>query len=229
MKIEKIFENEFFVFVDKAAMVLTTPSREGDRDARPCLGLDLQKQMNRQIFPVHRLDFEVSGLVMFAKTPEAHSQANTWFEKKHVVKTYQAVTEGQSFEHIPPQVANTRKLFTPEIDQEFVWKCLLLRGKKRSYEHPTGKNSETVAIYKGLQNSWHRWQVQPLTGRSHQLRYELSRHGFPIIGDELYGSKQQWTSAGIALRAHRLDFAQEANAAKWDLPPSLEISGLWQK
>ena len=59
-----LFQNEHFVIMDKPAMVLTVPDRH--QSDRPCLGLELQKELKTQIFPVHRLDYEVSGLVLFA-------------------------------------------------------------------------------------------------------------------------------------------------------------------
>jgi len=230
MKLEVVFENEHFVFLDKEAMVLTTPSREGKADSRPCLGLELQKQQGRRIFPVHRLDFEVSGIVMFAKNSEAHAQANGWFEYKQVFKTYEALSEDQNFEHIPPQIQNPRKMFELTTGEKFLWKSRLLRGKKRAYEHATGKLSETEALYLGRDktNGFHRWELHPLTGRPHQLRYELSRHGFPIVGDELYGSRKAFTKPGIALRAVKIDFSKTPQAKSFGLPANLHVSSLWQ-
>lgn len=227
MKLEIVFENENFVFADKPALVLSTLSREGARDERECLGIELQNQLKIQIFPVHRLDFEVSGLVMFAKNAKAHRLANEWFEKKQVFKVYHALSGDQSFEHIPENIKNHRRHFVPTLNEKFLWKSRLLRGKKRSYEHATGKASETEAIYLGreAQRKWHHWELHPLTGRPHQLRYELSRHGFPIIGDELYGSKISFTKPGIALRAVKIDFTAAKNADSLGLPRDLQISG----
>lgn len=228
MTLEIVFENEHFVVLDKPALVLTTPSREGRADQRPCLGLQLQEHLKIQIFPVHRLDFEVSGLVLFAKNAQAHSRANTWFEKKLVVKTYQAFSEGPSFAHIPANVQIPREKLEPRLQQMFSWKNLLLRGKKRSYAHPTGKPSETLARYQGFDTNknWHFWELQPLTGRPHQLRYELSSRGFPIIGDALYGAQRRFAEPGIALRAVKIDFSKVKEAPQWALPLRLEVAGL---
>ncbi|WP_413288105.1 RluA family pseudouridine synthase [Bdellovibrio sp. HCB337] len=228
MNLNIIFENSHFAILDKDAMVLTTPSREGESDQRECLGLELQKQLKQQIFPVHRLDFEVSGLVLFAKTAEAHAKANTWFERKQVFKTYLAFSEGQSFEHIPANVKNHRTKMDPKEGEKFFWKSRLLRGKKRAYDHATGKPSETEAVYVGydVSQKWHRWELHPLTGRPHQLRFELSSHGFPIVGDELYGAKRVFNKPGIALRAIRIDFSRAAGAKELGLPQVVEVPGL---
>lgn len=120
MNLKIIFENEHFVVVDKEPMVLTTPSRQGTADPRPCLGTALQAQLKSQIFPVHRLDFEVSGLVIYGKNSRAHSAANGWFEQKNVFKIYRAMTEGE----------------TLASGQKFLWTCQILRGKKE----PTSTN-----------------------------------------------------------------------------------------
>jgi tRNA pseudouridine32 synthase/23S rRNA pseudouridine746 synthase len=229
MKLDLIFENEHFAILDKPALVLSTPSREGPADERECLGMELQKQLKIQIFPVHRLDFEVSGLVMFAKNAQAHRLANAWFENKQIFKIYQAYTSGQGFDHIPAEVKNFRDKLEPKGQEKFFWKSRLIRGKRRSYAHATGKPSETEAIYigKDAKSKWHRWELHPLTGRPHQLRFELSSHGFPIIGDELYGSKLIFTKPGIALRAIKIDFTKTKEAKALGLPQTLEISSLF--
>ncbi|MBC7372210.1 MAG: RNA pseudouridine synthase [Bdellovibrionaceae bacterium] len=225
MKLEILFENENFVAVDKEAMILTTPSREGEDDDRPCLGRELQKHLGVQIFPVHRLDFEVSGIVMFAKNPKAHSTANSWFEHKKVFKTYHAYTGNQTFAHIPESVENRRQFFTLDQGEEFVWKSRLLRGKRRTYEHKTGKPSETKANYLSIdaETGWHQWELFPLTGRPHQLRFELSSHGYPIVGDKLYGSDVEFNQPGIALRAVEIDFSRAPQASSLGLPESLQV------
>lgn len=228
MKLDIVFSNEHFVVLDKPAMVLTTPSREGAADERECLGWALQNELKTQIFPVHRLDFEVSGLVMFAKNAKAHAVANGWFEHKSVFKVYQAWTTDQNFGHIPANVKNDRKVLNPKPEEKFHWKSRLLRGKRRSYEHATGKPSETEAIYLGKDKTtgWHRWELHPLTGRPHQLRYELSTHGFSIVGDELYGSKVKYTKPGIALRAVKIDFTKTPGAEEFSLPKTIEVTPL---
>lgn len=189
-----VFQNEHWVIVDKAAGVLTTPARFQDQDQRPCLGLQLQTKLKRQIFPVHRLDYEVSGLVLFALDAKAHAQGNFWFENKQVVKKYQALTEG-----------------APEpgwqIGQVFQWHNKLLRGKKRAYESPHGKHSETIATWQGWRDGRMFWLLQPLTGRPHQLRVHLFQHGFPILGDQLYGSQFNYRPEAIALQSVLLDFS----------------------
>jgi tRNA pseudouridine32 synthase/23S rRNA pseudouridine746 synthase len=211
-----VFENANFVALDKPAGWLSVPSRAGVDDPRPCLGIELQKS-HPGALPVHRLDVEVSGLVLFARNADSHRAANAWFESRTIHKLYEAWTEGA-----PPAWGSEPRL----------WESSLLRGKRRAYESPAGKPARTRAHWlrtirvPATGAEAQAWHVEPLTGRSHQLRYELALHGFPILGDELYGAKTPWKSGAIALRAIRIDFSEVAGAADAGLPARLEVEGL---
>ncbi|MNL62086.1 hypothetical protein D3C87_1860750 [compost metagenome] len=102
-----------------------------------------------------------------------------------------------------------------------------MRGKRRSYESPHGKPSLTIATYKGRQGAYHAWYLEPVTGRPHQLRFELSRHGFPIVGDSLYGSREKYGVDKVALCAFKIDFSKAAGAKELGLPEVIEIAALW--
>ncbi|QDK37289.1 RluA family pseudouridine synthase [Bdellovibrio sp. NC01] len=223
--INVVFQNEHFVICDKPSGVLSTPSRFEDEDTRACLGKTLQHELGIQIFPVHRLDFEVSGLVMYAKSMESHRAANAWFENRTVTKTYCALTSGQDFSHIPDNVQNTKHAIELKVGHKYTWTAKVLRGKRRAYESPQGKPSLTEAIYLGVNsNGFHLWDLHPVTGRSHQLRFDLSRHGFPIIGDILYGSKERWLADdAIALRSYEIDFSRAKQREKFSLPQKISI------
>lgn len=221
MNLKVAFENENFVIVDKESGVLSTPARFQDQDERPCLGTFLQESLKIQIFPVHRLDYEVSGLVMYAKNAEAHRISNLWFERKQVSKTYRALSTGPNFAHLLPQVKPRNAELEVGVIQE--WKCRLLRGKKRAYENSHGKDSVTLAQFLGSSGKHYQWDLKPVTGRSHQLRYEMSRHGHPIVGDALYGSKESWKLESIALRAYKIDFSQAPQAGDLGLSAELVI------
>ncbi|RYZ81171.1 MAG: RNA pseudouridine synthase, partial [Proteobacteria bacterium] len=178
----------------------------------------------RQIYPVHRLDFEVSGLVLFAKNAKSHSAANGWFENRQVSKTYLAITELQNYAHIPPNIPNPRIPVATVPGNDHEWKSLLLRGKRRAYEHASGKPSQTIARVLASTKKHVLWQLHPKTGRPHQLRYELGRHGFPICGDALYGSNVVFSPGGIALRSSAIDFSATPGAASFGLPERVEVA-----
>lgn len=210
----QIFENTNFLAVDKRPGFLSVPSRMGEKEDRPCEIIDWTRKKQFRLWAIHRLDEQVSGILLFAKTAEAHRVANGWFEKRLAHKTYEALTEAAD------------KSFKP--NEKLVWKSRLLRGKKRAYEREFGKEAITEAVFLG--NGL--WKLFPLTGRSHQLRFELSKHGFPILGDSLYGSKEPSPISGaIALRAVELDFSQCPEKEAFGLPQKIKTEGIleWWK
>jgi tRNA pseudouridine32 synthase/23S rRNA pseudouridine746 synthase len=207
MSYQTIFVNSHFIIVDKAPLVLSVPSRTGSQDERPCLGRLLEADLGVQIYPVHRLDYEVQGLIMYALTPAAQKAGNDWFLKKDISKTYCALSKSSG-------------KFV--IGESYEWTCKLLRGKKRAYESPHGKESLTLARLISIdQSGLSHWELEPVTGRSHQLRYELFRHDEVIVGDSLYGSLAQFQTLGIALRAFKIDFKKIKNRELFGLPENI--------
>jgi tRNA pseudouridine32 synthase / 23S rRNA pseudouridine746 synthase len=209
-----LFENEHFILVDKPGGWLSVPSQWGEEDPRPVLNIELSKQFGQQIWPVHRLDLDVTGVVLFAKNARAHQIANTWFEKRSIDKTYEAWTEGS-----PPKT------------NFFEWNSMLQRGKKRSFVSPKGKLAVTRALWKKTielpTGTVQDWVLDPITGRPHQLRVHLSSNGYPIVGDKLYGATREFLPNTLALRAVKLNFSGCDEAESLGLPkellaPSLE-------
>lgn len=195
-------QNANFAVVEKPPLWLSVPGRFKEDD-RPIVGTTLQDELGLRIWPVHRLDFEVSGIMLFALNAEAHREAGQLFEKHLVRKIYQAISEP----------------VTVEFSGRQTWQRKLLRGKKRSYESPHGELAITEAE---LVSADGEWSLSPRTGKSHQLRVEMASHGYPIAGDLLYGSKQNWRHRGIALRAISLEFPAEF-AKKFELETILTV------
>jgi tRNA pseudouridine32 synthase/23S rRNA pseudouridine746 synthase len=219
--INVVFQNENFIVCDKPATVLSVPAREKN-DMRPCLGIQLQKEFKSQIFPVHRLDFEVSGLIIFALNTLSHKISQRWFEKKELQKKYLAETKSQNFSHWPAGISTDRTVVTDHAGQTFIWKTQILRGKKRSFESMHGDWAETKVTLNKVEDSHFYWHLFPMTGRSHQLRFEMSRRGFPIIGDALYGSEVTRYEPGIALRAVEIDFLKIQD--RLGLPQKIQVA-----
>ena len=212
-----VFQSDLFVAADKPAGWLSVPSRWGGRDERPVLGRELETLTGGRLWPVHRLDEEATGLILFARTAAAHAEASGWFEHRRVTKTYEALSELPAGEAPPEGELQT-------------WRSTLLRGKKRAYESPHGKQAETRALLLGSAPAPDGvalgWVLEPVTGRSHQLRWELWKRGCPILGDELYGARRPFVPGAIALRCVRLRFPEEAARVPGALPPALEVGHL---
>ncbi len=203
--IQRLFENEAIVAVDKPCAWLTTPAREAT-DPRPVLGRELEKELGLRLWPVHRLDFEVSGLVLFAKNADAHRASQGWFESGLVVKTYSAWS------------ATTVAGAAAGAGEWLEWRSVLVRGKRRTFEAAHGKDSLTRARVVRVGQICE-WELQPMTGRPHQLRFEMAKHRAPILGDTLYGGHAWRGESEIALRAVLLDFSRIEN--RLGLPETL--------
>lgn len=220
-----IWQNEALVLLDKRPCVLTVPGRQGEEDPRPCLGRWLEKHLGLRVWPIHRLDFEVSGAVLFALNAQAHRTASVAFESRTVRKGYQALT----------RINET----TPATDVIHTWESLLVRGKRRSFVAPHGQQARTQARFLGRIASADAgvfgsgeadaglWELKPETGRAHQLRVHLANAGYPIAGDTLYGGTAASSpSAGIALRAISLAFEDKPTRESLALPASFELDPL---
>ena len=209
-----VFQNEHFVVIDKPHGMLTVPARTGDADPRACAGRLLETMTGGQIFPVHRLDFEVGGLVIFARNATSHREASRWFEKHLVQKTYEAVATRQNGATFVETVTAP--------DRPLIWEAKLVRGKKRAFEAAHGKESLTRAwfvenlVLSGTEAEL--WRLEPVTGRSHQLRWEMQRHGRPILGDILYGGNPLPRQNTIALRAVQILFSPDVDFVRFGLP-----------
>lgn len=199
-----------FVVVLKPAGMLSVPARDVN-DERKVLGRLLEADLQQQIFPVHRLDFEVAGLMIYALNAVMHRTLSMAFEQHHVFKTYIALAEK----------------FSSNLDKQ-EWKSLLLKGKKRTYEAPYGKTSITYA--QTLENffinnqSISKWQLNPHTGRSHQLRYEMMKHGHAILGDQLYGSRYKLNTHQIALISAQIILPTNIFQNSNTLPTTFKLS-----
>jgi tRNA pseudouridine32 synthase/23S rRNA pseudouridine746 synthase len=211
-----VFQNDQVVVIDKPSGYLSVPSRRGTQDPRPVVGLILREQLAKKIFPVHRLDFEVSGIMVFALEPKAHRALNRAFEKREVTKRYQAFSKGGDF----------------SVGLKGTWTSRIVRGKKRAYERPWGDLAVTQFEVVGqYAPDYYEWNLFPKTGRSHQLRFELFRHGSPILGDTLYGGAKwgfvvsPFGKETIALRAVSLIF-KPGLAESLGLSPEIQVSPL---
>lgn len=212
-----IYQDQNILLVEKLGGWLSVPGREGRNEQRDCLSFWLEERLNLRLYPCHRLDREVSGLIIYAKNEKAHRLINIGFEKHTIFKTYQALSQQKS--NLP---------FAP-----FEWKNLLVKGKKRAFEAPHGKTSITkvgrVSLGKWKNLDVSLWELHPITGRSHQLRVHMSNAGFPILGDKLYGDTSEFGPSEIALRAYRIDLPENIQSelqlpSHFEIQPFLEFS-----
>jgi len=158
------------VAVMKPAGVAAIPEA---RDDASCLSALLSAQLGTLVMPVHRLDKEVSGVMLYALHPEAHRFLNNAFEHREVHKTYQAFVHGIITE-----------------DQGVITRAIREFGSGRmGVDDIKGKPSETRFSVLKRSDRFTLVELFPQTGRRHQLRVHLYSIGHPIVGDTRYGDK----------------------------------------
>jgi len=167
---ELIYCDEFLLVVNKPAGLLSVPGR-GD-DKQDCLSARIQRDFPGALI-VHRLDMATSGLLVFARGPEMQRRLSELFRDRIVTKRYVAVVAGQVQAEIGdvnlPIVADWPNRPLRKIDAALGKPSLT---RYRVLTHDTGTT---------------RLELEPVTGRTHQLRVHMKAIGHPILGDALYG------------------------------------------
>jgi 23S rRNA pseudouridine955/2504/2580 synthase/23S rRNA pseudouridine1911/1915/1917 synthase len=165
-----IKETPDFVILNKPAGLLTIPDRH-DNQLQSLQGL-LRKHYG-QIFTVHRLDKDTSGIILFAKNEEAHKYYSQLFEGRNVKKFYQGLVNGQL-------VPTTGSVDEPIMEHPIV-KGKMVTNKKGKNALTDYEVVESFGLYSLV-------KLQIHTGRTHQIRVHMKHIGHPIAVDELYGT-----------------------------------------
>ena len=190
LNLDIVYEDEDLVVVNKAAGMLVHPSH---REKRGTLLNGLVHHLNRQggklIRPglVHRLDKDTSGLMVVAKNARAHRILSRQFLKKQVAKRYRAVVEGL--------VADDEGTIVAPIDRHAEQKhwCVVADGKYSETRHRVIERREDTTLM----------ELEPVTGRTNQLRIHCEFIGHPIVGDTRRGGRQ---ASRLYLHAAELSF-----------------------
>jgi tRNA pseudouridine32 synthase/23S rRNA pseudouridine746 synthase len=182
---------------DKPSGLLAVPGRGPDK--QDCLSARAQAAFPDALV-VHRLDMATSGIVVMGRGLEAQRRLSAAFEKRRVHKRYLAVVAG---ELVNPQPGNGWN--TINLPLVLDW----LARPRSIVHHELGKPSIThwrIAAEPAPAQGMTRLELEPVTGRSHQLRVHLQAIGFPIVGDPLYASPAQEAMASrLLLHAQALE------------------------
>lgn len=195
-----IYEDSRILAVSKPAGQLVIPGR--GEQGEP-LNRELERRSGAKVYVVHRLDQEASGLVLFTKDAASHRALCLQFEERKVSKTYLALVEGTV------------------AAEGLVDKPLREFGSGRMGVDVAGKPSVTRYRIKERFPGATLLEVEPVTGRRHQIRVHLWAIGHPILGDTVYGKNRPVGGAARlmlhALEAEFLDF--EARPLRLNAPP----------
>ena len=206
--------DEQIIVIDKPAGLSVLP--DGWEPESAYLLKMLEEQYGK-LWVVHRLDKITSGVMIFARTAEAHRELNRQFERHEVEKVYHAIVEGN-----------------PVWDQKVCKMHLRTNvGHKHrtAVDHKRGKPAEThfKVLKRGQAGAL--LEARPLTGRTHQIRAHLYALGFPLLGDVLYGASESDLIARPTLHALSLAFAHPKSGQRvtYTVPLPMDIQQLIQR
>ncbi len=139
---------------------------------------ELKRQLGGEIFPIHRLDKTVGGVMVYARTKPAAAALSKLVQDGDLVKEYMALVHGT-----PPQMgdwtdflfkdSSKNKVFVVKSERKGVKKARL------EYQSCTQTGNQTLV------------RIRLHTGRSHQIRVQFSSRGYPLVGDHKYGSRDE--------------------------------------
>lgn len=168
-----LFQDEHLVVADKPHFLPVTPS---GRYLQETLLLRLQRQLGIEtLSPLHRIDRETAGLVLFSVRPQDRGAYMALFRNKAVTKHYEAIAPWRADLSLPHTHRSRMERGNPFF---------------RQHEVPGEPNSETcIELIERMSDQQHalaRYRLTPVTGKTHQLRVHMNALGLPIVGDLFY-------------------------------------------
>lgn len=184
-------EDDALLVLDKPAGLLSVPGRGADK--QDCLSMRVQRRWSDALV-VHRLDMATSGLVVMARGLQVQRVLSQMFANRQVEKRYEAIVDGLL--PLPPALPDPCAWQVIDLPIWLDWP----QRPRRVIDVERGKPSQTrwMALAQQPLDNTTRVALQPLTGRSHQLRLHMLALGHPIVGDALYAPH------GVANRSSRL-------------------------
>lgn len=178
----------------------------------------LKEQLGGEIFPIHRLDKNVGGVMVFARTKQAAAALSKAVQEGTMVKEYLAVVKG-----VPPEYGDWTDLLWKDSAKNKVFPVKRERKgvKKARLEFKRLTASEESLVH-----------IRLHTGRSHQIRVQFSSRGYPLLGDHKYGARD--TRTAPMLFSCRIRFPYKGNQQIFEavpdwFPPSLDTLPYWQE
>jgi tRNA pseudouridine32 synthase/23S rRNA pseudouridine746 synthase len=188
-----IHRDEDFMVIHKPAGLLTVPGKT--EDLQDCVINRLIKLEPKTLL-IHRLDRDTSGILVFALSREGQKNISRQFQERQTDKTYQAIVagtlEGKGTVDVPV-------IYDPSRPP--------LHIAEPNHNKPAITEWQAIEHFEIQGQAVTRVKLNPITGRSHQLRVHMQYLEHPIIGDTLYATpEQQQLSPRLCLHAERLSF-----------------------
>ena len=216
-----IFEDNHLLVINKDAGVLVQGDKTGDTPlsdlAKAYVKEKYQKPGEVFMGVIHRIDRPVSGLVLMARTSKALERMNEQFKNREIEKNYLAIVRNRP-------AANAGNLVhwlikNPETNVT----------KAYEKEVPNSMRSELNYKLIGELDGFYLLEVNPITGRPHQIRVQLASMNCPIVGDNKYGYPRGNKDKSICLHAHQVKFMHPVKKEEMQLFAALPQDNFWQK
>ena len=162
------------IYSDRGLAVIIKPVGVDSEHQVPAM---ISAQLGGEVFPIHRLDLNVGGVMVYARTSSAAAQLSRLVQEGKLVKEYRALVHG-----VPPENGVLEDLLFKDSrkNKVFVVKKERRGVKKASLEYTRLTDADPSLVH-----------IRLHTGRSHQIRVQFSSRGFPLVGDHKYGSRDE--------------------------------------
>jgi len=215
-----LFEDNHILVVNKRPSDIVQGDKTGDEPLVEIMKRYLAEKYKKpgKVFlgVVHRIDRPVSGAVVFARTSKALTRLNALFQQREVQKTYWAVVGERP----------------AESEGHLVHYLIRNQKQNKSYASDReGKDSKKAELKFRLLNSTDRYyllEINPLTGRHHQIRTQLAKMGSPIKGDLKYGANRSNKDASIHLHARAISFVHPIQKERITITAPIPNDNLWK-
>ena len=192
--LQVLYEDDALIAVHKPALLQCHPSPSMPRGS-DTLELRVQRHLQKPAHPVHRLDAETTGIVLFAKAPFVQAHLQSQMQKGTFAKAYQAWVLGR------PEPAEGEIDAPIERENPDSFTRIVREDGQRAVS--CYKTEETITLSGGVQVS--RMSLSPITGRTHQLRVHMTHIGCPLLGDTRYATPESTDiSHALGLTYHQL-------------------------
>ena len=193
--LEVVHENNDYIVVNKMAGLISEKSPYEDCTVEDqVLNHLLKNKRKPYIGIIHRLDRVTSGVLIFAKKKSILVEFNDLFSSRKVQKTYLAIVKNK-----PPK--NKESLINFLVKNNLEKRADIVQSRSKD-------SLECILSYQVIDKNdfGYLLEIKPKTGRFHQIRAQLANIGLPIIGDEKYGSDQEYFPLSICLHAWKLTY-----------------------
>ncbi len=189
-----VYEDKWLIVIDKPSGMLVIPTPKKETNTLTDL---LNKELDRRgieanAYPCHRLDRETSGLILYSKGKSARKLMMEQFKKREVKKSYIAIVQG-----------------AVKKDSDIIKSDIYNKNKSRS---ETAITKYSVIQRKGPLSIL---EVEPVTGRTNQIRIHLQKMGHPVVGESVYAFRKDFNLKfkRAALHAVRIEFKHPITGA----------------